>query len=157
MKLISCLFALFCVLSFASDPGVNAVTPSITAVLTSQRDDDTNYRPNPSTLSSIAEGVRALQADVTALKAMIEAKNKPQDPTVKAFCQRHQISRTLYLHMRKRGEGPVEARVGPRIIITPKAEAEWVRARQKAAAEKLAKRQAASDAELAELMRNLPA
>lgn len=116
-----------------------------------------NYRPNPSTLTSIAEGVRSLQEEMAALRRLLEAKDKPQAPTVAAFLERNGISRTTYLAMRARGEGPVEARVGPRIIITPKAEADWISARQKAAVKKQANRQAASDAELGEIMRNPPA
>jgi hypothetical protein len=52
--------------------------------------------------------------------------------TVREFCDSHRISRAHYYNIRKLGQGPDEARVGDRVIITIEAAARWRRQREKA-------------------------
>jgi hypothetical protein len=111
----------------------------------------------PETFAAVTRDVELLKTQVTALLRLIGEQKTPRDATIMGFCRRNHISRSSYLNYRKQGIGPVETRVGGRVIITAEAEEAWHRERQKATPEMLARRQAASDAELAELRRNPPA
>jgi hypothetical protein len=49
--------------------------------------------------------------------------------TIKQFCERHQISESKYIKLRKTGRGPRELMLGPRSIrITEEADREWLAA-----------------------------
>ena len=50
--------------------------------------------------------------------------------SVKEFCELHRISVAFFYLLRARGEGPVEMRVGSRVLISREAAAEWRRARE---------------------------
>lgn len=51
--------------------------------------------------------------------------------TLKDFCERHSISKTLWRKLQKTGRGPAFYRLGRQTIrITTTAEAAWLRARQ---------------------------
>lgn len=50
--------------------------------------------------------------------------------TIDEFCQRNGISRFTYHKLKNQGRGPREMALGGVIRITPKAEADWQRARE---------------------------
>ncbi|HEY5131754.1 MAG TPA: hypothetical protein VIJ35_31425 [Bradyrhizobium sp.] len=50
--------------------------------------------------------------------------------TLKEFCFQNRISPPTYNELRAKGRGPKEIRIGTKVLITPKAEAEWRRARE---------------------------
>jgi hypothetical protein len=54
--------------------------------------------------------------------------------TVAEFCAAHRISRSTFYNLRKRGLGPVEARIGARVLISMEAASRWRRARERASA-----------------------
>ena len=41
------------------------------------------------------------------------------------FCQRNGIGRSTFYYLRKIGRGPVEMRIGARVVITQEAETLW--------------------------------
>jgi hypothetical protein len=45
--------------------------------------------------------------------------------TREEFCAAHRIGRTMYHELRKSGKGPVEMRVGSRILISRESAAAW--------------------------------
>jgi hypothetical protein len=49
--------------------------------------------------------------------------------TREEFCAAHRIGRTTYHELRKSGKGPVEMRVGSRILISRESAAAWRAAR----------------------------
>ncbi|MHC2530586.1 hypothetical protein [Bradyrhizobium diazoefficiens] len=75
---------------------------------------------NPSKLQTIA--------------ANINAGIQRHSYTVAEFCAMHGMSIGLYQKQRKEGLTPREFRVGRRVMITVEAEAEWLAAREAAAA-----------------------
>ena len=50
--------------------------------------------------------------------------------SIPEFCRRHNISRGSYYNLKARDEGPREARVLNRILITKEAAEAWRRARE---------------------------
>ena len=54
--------------------------------------------------------------------------------TISEFCVAHRISRAHFYNLRKKGQGPREARFGARVLITLEAAAKWRRARERAIA-----------------------
>lgn len=51
------------------------------------------------------------------------------DMTIAQFCERHQISTSKYIKLRKAGRGPRELVLGPRSIrITEESDREWIAA-----------------------------
>src|SRR5277367_437257 len=47
--------------------------------------------------------------------------------TIKQFCEKHQLSLSLYHELQRFGEGPREMRIGSRIVrISPAADRDWV-------------------------------
>jgi hypothetical protein len=45
--------------------------------------------------------------------------------SIEEFCRRHSISRGTYFNLRAKGEGPREAHVLGRVLITKEAAKEW--------------------------------
>ena len=58
--------------------------------------------------------------------------------SVEEFCQRHNISRGTFYNMRAAGNGPVEARIFHRVLITRESAEAWRRAREQIAEESAA-------------------
>jgi hypothetical protein len=83
----------------------------------------------PETFASVTRDIAQLRELVTSLFSLIGKQTRPRDPSIRGFCERKGISRSTYLNLRKRGEGPKETRAGVRVIITEQAEADWDRAR----------------------------
>jgi hypothetical protein len=54
--------------------------------------------------------------------------------TREEFCQAHRIGRTTYHELKKSGKGPVEMRIGSRILISRESAAAWRAARDAEAA-----------------------
>jgi hypothetical protein len=50
--------------------------------------------------------------------------------TIAEFCWAHRISLAFYYVLRERGEGPVEMRIGARVLISMEAAAAWRHARE---------------------------
>jgi hypothetical protein len=50
---------------------------------------------------------------------------------IESFCAANRISVGTYFNLKKQGKGPREMRVGKRVLISPEAEADWRRAREK--------------------------
>src|SRR5277367_5609892 len=47
--------------------------------------------------------------------------------TIKQFCEKHQLSLSLYHELQRCGQGPKEMRIGSRIVrISPAADRDWV-------------------------------
>lgn len=68
-------------------------------------------------------------------KATLPEADADRVRSIADFCQRNGISRSTYLIIRAEGRGPREMRISAnRIGITPEAEADWRRAREKDAA-----------------------
>ncbi|WP_439602640.1 helix-turn-helix transcriptional regulator [Devosia sp.] len=54
--------------------------------------------------------------------------------TIPEFCQKHGFSRAQFYVLKKRGLGPIEYRIGVKLVrISPDAEAAWLRTWQQAA------------------------
>jgi hypothetical protein len=47
--------------------------------------------------------------------------------TVNEFCARNRISKQFYYKLRARGDGPVEMRLGSRVLISKEEAADWRR------------------------------
>lgn len=59
-----------------------------------------------------------------------------RDPSVQAFCARQKISRAHLYNLLARGEGPRIYKIGRLVRVSAEAEAEWVRQREAAEAER---------------------
>jgi hypothetical protein len=53
-----------------------------------------------------------------------------KDMLVPEWCTKHRISRSFYYVLKTQGKGPRELRLGSKILITHKADAEWLQARE---------------------------
>jgi predicted DNA-binding transcriptional regulator AlpA len=99
-----------------------------------------------------------LKRQLAAVLDMMAGQKKERDPSIGGFCKRHGISRATFFNLRRAGKAPRVTAIGSRRVISEDAEREWVKARE--AEDVIAparnKRQAKSDAEIAELMRNPP-
>jgi hypothetical protein len=68
------------------------------------------------------------------------ANVEPLAFTVSEFCQSHRIGLNSYYRLRKAGKGPVEFRLGAKVLITRESAARW-----RAARDAEAKKQAEGD------------
>jgi hypothetical protein len=57
------------------------------------------------------------------------ANMEPHAFTVSEFCQSHRIGLNSYYRLRKAGKGPVEFRLGAKVLITRESAAAWRAAR----------------------------
>jgi hypothetical protein len=59
-------------------------------------------------------------------------RREPNDVhSVQTFCDSNNISISTYYALKRAGKGPREMKVGKRILITPEAEDDWRREREK--------------------------
>jgi hypothetical protein len=86
---------------------------------------------SPDTYAHLVRRVDQLAEQVTALLALVGARAKPRNPSIDGFCQRHGISRSTYMRLRRAGNGPRETAVGAnRLTITEDDERAWIDARR---------------------------
>jgi len=76
--------------------------------------------------------------------------------SIVGFCVAHNLSRATYYNLQKAGKGPVEMRVGSKVLISVEAAEAWRRRREAdapaeaaAAAQRRAERKAKAEAEAA--------
>jgi predicted DNA-binding transcriptional regulator AlpA len=50
--------------------------------------------------------------------------------TIPEWCAKYRMSRAFYYVLKAQGKGPRELRLGVKVLITPKADAEWLQARE---------------------------
>ena len=88
-------------------------------------------------LAAICESsaLTSLQPDHWQIAAILPAVPAAGAHTIKEFCGLHRISVAFFYVLRQREEGPVEMRVGSRVLISHEAAADWRRSREVAAAE----------------------
>jgi hypothetical protein len=65
-------------------------------------------------------------------KRRIRFERQPNDVhSIESFCRSNGISLTTYFALKRQGKGPREMKVGKRILISPEAEADWRRERER--------------------------
>ena len=75
----------------------------------------------------------------------LSQNRRPGDPHTRAsFCDKYTLSESAYFTLKRQGKGPRETQILDRVIITPEAEADWLRDREAETAAKRAARKAAS-------------
>jgi len=60
-------------------------------------------------------------------------RGPPAAYSIRAFCEAHNLSQSMYFKLRSMGLGPREMAVGSRRLISQEAAAEWRKAREAAA------------------------
>src|SRR6202035_6064586 len=85
------------------------------------------------------EGKTTMPTEVTGQKCepakstKAQSKEAPESTeerdaySIEEFCRRHNVSHGTFYNMRKRGQGPREARAMTRVLITKEAAADWRR------------------------------
>jgi len=64
---------------------------------------------------------------------MTQIDHFPPPLSIRAFCERQQVSRASYYSLVAKGEGPRTYRIGHLVRISAEAEAAWVKEREHAA------------------------
>jgi hypothetical protein len=95
-----------------------------------------HHKPSAANLENLkAEIVDDITTELKEFLAKLLADEAAarNDRSVTGFCRRWSISRFLFYDMQGRGEGPPVMHVGGRTLISPEAEAKWVKEREAAA------------------------
>jgi hypothetical protein len=74
--------------------------------------------------------VLALRASARVFRSLPHNERRQALKTISEFCEDKRLSRAKYFEMRRQGRGPVEARDGKWVRISPQAEERWDRERE---------------------------
>jgi len=78
----------------------------------------------------LAEEVADLRRQVVRLVGLIQ-EPPDKDRSIEGFCRRQNISKSFFYKLKEQGKAPRVAHVGARRIVTPEAERDWVRDRER--------------------------
>jgi hypothetical protein len=82
-------------------------------------------------LGSLEKKIDELMKQMREMRDLVKPQEKERDPSIAGFCERHGISRSQYLNLRRAGKGPRETVIGKgRVRITEDAEAQWIKAQE---------------------------
>jgi hypothetical protein len=77
------------------------------------------------TVTNEVSGRKSASSTEAQTKQPPESTEERDAYSIEEFCRRHNVSHGTFYNMRKRGQGPREARAMTRVLITKEAAADW--------------------------------